>query len=843
MEKNKQLDIVRGFQDGVANNGMEGKQMRDLYDNMVTRMAISPAPKVVIPKCLSLARTLYDIAVTQDIERWQQLTSKASLKEAGGRRLDQARLWAEKTADILRIPEEVKRLAELRCVYTPSVTEELYDEDEPFATGMSILLDIRSFEVEERVELGREALKNIDAACPDPLSGNEGTLLGVTLTRFDSGRRLLEDGRLHVKQCERFLQLRQLKEERLGVFRSALQVISEDILGADENARNNLRTAWESLLQTVFTKEFKELLEEVLDFTYAEFKASDELADVQEAVKQIAHSALLMLKPVLHPALAQTTDFGRLHDWSLSTGQARCNLATIVAMLRKGEEMIDQTRVAWRNLTRLCNLSNFLNECSEFLSNPEDPSFTVPCLKTMQKSYKATMSKSEALEDEEQPNAQDDGLLQEAPLKSLVPRLMQSPLFTAGGNNSYISTIKSRLVSTEGRPLADRVHGWWVEFFGEQSLQNISLDQRDQEQLEADAKSHKESVSQEGAKSLGEAITESMCYAQEAGDAYLHCQLQLVSAIFNTMVALEELELCKRRFLGEGTEYPDREICPEQTMKIESVRSRVKALQLVWGNGDIQVASGDATHVQTFDTCVEFGAVVASCDRESRRLQAAFRDAWTEDLQQMLRVIDTFCPKWQDKRDTLCKEKELVKQLANMKKEHYNSIGPLCKRLKDQLKLAKTFKEPAMIEASLAKEVLEKCDFAVETVAFAFFFHHTENLWLTIDNPAVAARNVDKMEKELADTGAVITDEMQDLLDRWRSGARIKELEEEQKSGSAAEQTSPSAAEGEHPAASGSAGPVASEPVSSKRKITEEDINNSSTNNSNNDNNNDDSSQ
>ena len=336
-----------------------------------------------------------------------------------------------------------------------------------------------------------------------------------------------------------------------------------------------------------------------------------------------------------------------------------------------------------------------------------------------------------------------------------------------------------------------------------------------------------------------------MCYAKEAGDAYLHFQLQLVSATFDTMVALEQLELCKRGFLGEGTKYPDREICPEQTEKIEAVRSRVKALQMVWGNGDNQVASGDATHVQTFDTCADFGVVVASCDSESRRLQAAFSEAWTKDLQQMLRVIDTFCPKWQDKRDTLCKEKELVKQLANMKKEHYNSIGPLCKRLKDQLKLAKTFKEPAMIEASLSKEVLEKCDFAVETVAFAYFFHHTEHLWLTIDNPAVAARNVDKMEKELADTGAVITDEMQDLLDRWRSGARIKELEEEQKSGSAAEQksegfavhTSP-IAEGEHPAASGGAGPVASEPVSSKRKITEEDINNSSTNNSNNNNNN-----
>ena len=32
------------------------------------------------------------------------------------------------------------------------------------------------------------------------------------------------------------------------------------------------------------------MLKEVLDFTYAELKASDELADVQEAVKQVLHA-------------------------------------------------------------------------------------------------------------------------------------------------------------------------------------------------------------------------------------------------------------------------------------------------------------------------------------------------------------------------------------------------------------------------------------------------------------------------------------------------------------------------------------------------------------------------
>ena len=320
-----------------------------------------------------------------------------------------------------------------------------------------------------------------------------------------------------------------------------------------------------------------------------------------------------------------------------------------------------------------------------------------------------------------------------------------------------------------------------------------------------------------------------MCYASGTGDAYLHFQLQLVSAIFNTMEALEQLELCKRCHLAESNTCRDKEICPEQTEKIEAVRSRVKALQMVWADGALEadgvkeILTGDATHVKTFDTCADFGAVVASCDNESRRLQAAFSAAWSKDLQQMLGVMDAFCPKWEDKRETLCTETELVKQLANMKKEHYEAIGPLCNRLRAQLKLAKSFKEPAMIDASLGKEVMGKCDFAVETVAFVFFFHHTENLWLTIDNPAVAARNVDKMEKELADTGAVITDEMQDLLDRWRSGARIKELEDERTSASAAGQTSHTAAEGEHPAASGSAGPAAREPVVAfKRKSTEE---------------------
>ena len=88
----------------------------------------------------------------------------------------------------------------------------------------------------------------------------------------------------------------------------------------------------------------------------------------------------------------------------------------------------------------------------------------------------------------------------------------------------------------------------------------------------------------------------------------------------------------------------------------------------------------------------------------------------------MMGAIDTFCPLWEPKRETLCTEKELVKQLAFMQPSHYKAIGPLCKRLKHQLKLMRTFKDPAMIDVTLAKEVTRMCDFGVETVAFVFFF-------------------------------------------------------------------------------------------------------------------------
>ena len=83
--------------------------MRDLDDVMEARMAICPATKIDIPKCLIWSRQLVDISNTEDTERWHQLTSKGALEKAGAQRQEQEVLWAERTADSLRCPDASMR--------------------------------------------------------------------------------------------------------------------------------------------------------------------------------------------------------------------------------------------------------------------------------------------------------------------------------------------------------------------------------------------------------------------------------------------------------------------------------------------------------------------------------------------------------------------------------------------------------------------------------------------------------------------------------------------------------------------------------------------------------------
>ena len=146
-------------------------------------------------------------------------------------------------------------------------------------------------------------------------------------------------------------------------------------------------------------------------------------------------------------------------------------------------------------------------------------------------------------------------------------------------------------------------------------------------------------------------------------------------------------------------------------------------------------------------------------------------------MQQMINVIHAFCPQWQDKRETLCSEKDLVKALAFMDQKHYNAIGPLTKSMREQLKLMKSFKEPALVDVALVTQVREAIEFGIETVAFSYFFRHTEQVWLDVENAAISARNVEKMRAELANTGVTPTKEMAALLVSWETGKRMEELQ------------------------------------------------------------------
>ena len=69
----------------------------------------------------------------------------------------------------------------------------------------------------------------------------------------------------------------------------------------------------------------------------------------------------------------------------------------------------------------------------------------------------------------------------------------------------------------------------------------------------------------------------------------------------------------------------------------------------------------------------------------------------------------------------------------------------------------------------------KKTNHAVETIVFQSLIECTERDWIKIQSPVECKEAVEAFRKKVAPKGVALTQEMNELLDAWASGSKIKD--------------------------------------------------------------------
>jgi hypothetical protein len=135
-------------------------------------------------------------------------------------------------------------------------------------------------------------------------------------------------------------------------------------------------------------------------------------------------------------------------------------------------------------------------------------------------------------------------------------------------------------------------------------------------------------------------------------------------------------------------------------------------------------------------------------------------------------ALERGCPDWEGARESLCGNAAMIQQLLDNK--HYNELGPLAQELKAQMQLVKSIQADRcgfVINPLTMKTCAAKCDMAVETVAFTFFFFAIKRQFPdSCTNLPYTRKAVKELRAELAKTGVTLTKEMNQMLADYDAG-------------------------------------------------------------------------
>ena len=189
--------------------------------------------------------------------------------------------------------------------------------------------------------------------------------------------------------------------------------------------------------------------------------------------------------------------------------------------------------------------------------------------------------------------------------------------------------------------------------------------------------------------------------------------------------------------------------------------------------------------------------------KDAERIQGDFAAVWNTALEHYASTLESYCPQWALARNELLEPKNKAVAESPAFNPKYPEIGPLAQRLGKQVKVIKDVtsdKLGSVVAEGVPKRCRAAVDGGIETVAFGFVLFNILKEWPeNILNVPMAKKAVKGVRADLAATGVVLTEELEETIKGWESGyllpdnVAVRPKVEAQKAAKEAEDAPPAA--------------------------------------------------
>ena len=612
-----------------------------------------------------------------------------------------------------------------------------------FVHALAVCLSYKDFqELSDRATLLAEALSDMDEKfLPSRQSANQGTLLGSTLTAFTEGKRILSEARLGLSQCKTTQAQLAPFFEKLESFGKALKALCSSYVSLSDQVFATLSALAQAISKT-YTQEMSGVL--------PEFMPSSETDCVKGVMRTWlrvdATGTEALLTPILHVRLTAPM----LLEWVNSTAEQHERSDMAFAITTVLTPLLQNNCPIYRNAARAHRLAQWMARCSAFMQ-VEDPeaSTQLDDVAALQKGYKDVTKPFDASAEEAEAYCAGMGAA------------MQPPLLAPGGD---FCKRASAIVSAKGQQLCAPIRQAFETVFGEVPLRARMIEGLSPSTLEHIASTLVPSSAYQSA----------IEFSKSTGDDLMHLQLQACHRVYEFRRAMAKAEQVAKVDLLEGKELKERRASQRQCDVIQEQRSRYSALDKFFELNshafDVDVINSEALHVDTFDTMMDWVHVASMCGKDVFQLESRFSRVWSADLSNLRDAINTFCPQWASKRETILSEEPLAQEFMNMPQAHYEAIGPLTREVDRQLKLIAGISGAPLIDPALCKSCKTAIKFGVTTVVFRFVVVTTRRDFVKLTSEAECSKAVNSLYQAISGKHVPLTSQMENELEAWATG-------------------------------------------------------------------------
>ena len=219
-----------------------------------------------------------------------------------------------------------------------------------------------------------------------------------------------------------------------------------------------------------------------------------------------------------------------------------------------------------------------------------------------------------------------------------------------------------------------------------------------------------------------------------------------------------------------GVALKDRKLNNDRVLLIKELRAKLSHFKQY---GQIEVMAGDSYNLSLLNELFDIKTLGPALVAESDRVLDVFANMVSADMKAICEGIRSSAPAWESCRGSLTVNKDLQQQLIG--NANYHTLGPLAKELRDQTSFSKAIASDGLglfVHNGLLRSCQLDADFAVETVAFSFFFFEMGKI-KDITNVVKGATEAKALRAQMKKTKVPLTDEMEALLASWEDGSAL----------------------------------------------------------------------